>query len=179
MIILVLIILFLILMIYFLKPSAKENEQNGAKLAPEPLPIKDDQPKNYEVIWDQLSPGEKAQYIADTYFNLVPKSEEDDKIARENAYIASLPQDGTSCQDGFDQCPIWADNNECTINPEFMLYNCASSCKACALNADQKNKLDKIYNSRPPVHCVYHGEDYPGEFQYLNRLYDYTVAVGY
>ena len=58
-----------------------------------------------------------------------------------------------------------------------MLYNCAKSCKACAYSTEDKNRLDKIYNSRKPKHCVYHGEEYPGEFGQLNKMFDYTVGI--
>lgn len=132
------------------------------------------------IIWDKLTPGEKVQYISNLYFPIISEQAKENinQISDENDFIASLPKDDTTCENGFSKCPDWAKNGECEINPEFMLYNCAKSCKACKYTDEDKNKLDKIYNSRKPSHCIYHGEEYPGEFSYLNKLYDYTTSIG-
>lgn len=98
-------------------------------------------------------------------------SDDPDKdIARENEYIKSLPR-SSDCEDKYEACPIWASRGECIINPEYMLYNCASSCEACALNDQEKYNVTYIYNSRPPAGCVYHGEDYPSVRRYMHELY--------
>jgi hypothetical protein len=102
--------------------------------------------------------------------NPFKESETDD-----DRWIKSLPKN-SNCADLYDNCAKWAANDECQINPEFMLYNCPSSCQACSLTLDQKNRLDQIYNSRPPLHCVVH-EPYPGEFSYLDLLYEYNIGT--
>lgn len=93
-----------------------------------------------------------------------------EQIKKENAYIMNLPQ-SEDCTDNYEGCPVWAENGECVINPEYMLYNCAKSCKACALGDQEKYNITYIYNNRPPPACVYHGEDYPSTARYLNKLY--------
>lgn len=182
MIIGIVIILILIIVFYLLKPSSLGN---GTSLAPEPVPIPADQPPEppKPVDFDKLSSGEQLQYIVDTYFPEIPVEEDTSgaaqQQAQDKAFVASLPVDNTSCSDSFDDCSTWADDGECEINPEFMLYNCPKSCKGCQYSEQDRSRLTRIYNSRPPAHCVYHGQDYPGNFQYMNRLYDYTVAVGF
>lgn len=89
---------------------------------------------------------------------------------RENDYIKNLPR-SSDCEDNYEGCPVWASRGECTINPEYMLYNCASSCEACALNDQEKYNVTYIYNSREPTGCVYHGEDYPSVTRYLHKLH--------
>lgn len=91
---------------------------------------------------------------------------EDLRKKRENEYIDSLPED-SGCSDKFSSCKDWAAAGECSVNPEFMLYNCANSCQACKLSPTQKYNLVKIFNSRDPVTCVYHGEPYPDSNNYL------------
>lgn len=90
--------------------------------------------------------------------------------AKENEYIKNLPR-SKDCEDNYEACPIWASRGECIINPEYMLYNCASSCEACALSDQDKYNVTYIYNNREPAGCVYHGEDYPGVHRYLHNLY--------
>ena len=146
--------------------------------------IKQDPVQPKPVDFDKLSEGEKLQYIVDTYFTppaedeikTSTKTAEAAKKAEDNKFVASLPKDDKTCSNSYTQCSAWADEGECEINPEFMLYACPQSCKACSLNEEQKNKLVQIYNSREPAHCVYHGENYPGVFPYLNLLYDYSRA---
>jgi hypothetical protein len=92
-----------------------------------------------------------------------------EELKRENNYILNLPK-SKDCKDEYDGCPVWAANGECSINPEYMLYKCASSCEACALNDQDKYNVTYIYNTRPPASCVYHGEDYPGIDRYIHNL---------
>jgi hypothetical protein len=92
------------------------------------------------------------------------------EIQQENDYISKLPR-STKCNDNYKGCPAWAANNECVINPEYMLYNCAKSCQACALNDQEKYNITYIYNKRPVTKCVRHGEDYPSMIKYLNKLF--------
>ncbi len=115
-----------------------------------------------------LEPDDRYEPLSKNLFKTDKKS--DAKKKAENNYINSLPT-STDCADKFDDCPKWAADGECTINPEYMLYNCSKSCQSCALTPQQKFNIVKIYNSRDPEHPVYHGEDYPGTFEYTYKLY--------
>lgn len=139
--------------------------------------LNDIQPKSFM----QMTEGEKVQWIIDTYFKLDDDEEGQAlaaKTAEENQFIESLPADGT-CPDLYDKCAVWAANDECTINPEWMLKNCPGSCQSCALTPQQRAKLIRIYNSRPPVHCVYHGASYPGEDAQLHKLLTYGTRSAF
>lgn len=131
-----------------------------------------------------MTEGEKVSFIIDTWFTAVSDDETpDSKIKKENDYLESLPVAGTGtrlpsgeiCGNDFDDCEIWARNGECTINPEFMLYACPGACGACALTPQQKHNVTVIYNNRAPAGSVYHGQNYPGDFPYMNRLYSYNM----
>ncbi|CAC5415195.1 unnamed protein product [Mytilus coruscus] len=37
----------------------------------------------------------------------------------------------TVCTDNRQECSMWAWQDECRLNPEYMLYNCKKSCNAC------------------------------------------------
>ncbi|KRZ75308.1 putative tyrosinase-like protein tyr-3 [Trichinella papuae] len=37
-----------------------------------------------------------------------------------------------NCKNQHELCQFWASINECTNNPDFMLINCAASCKSCS-----------------------------------------------
>ena len=37
----------------------------------------------------------------------------------------------SECKDDHPSCGVWADDNECGLNPGFMLVHCAKSCGAC------------------------------------------------
>lgn len=115
-----------------------------------------------------LEPDDRYEPLSKNLIKVDKKS--DMKKKAENAYINSLPT-STDCNDKYDDCPKWAADGECTINPEYMLYNCSKSCQSCALTPQQKINLVKIYNTRMPEHPVYHGEDYPSTFDYVYKLY--------
>lgn len=121
----------------------------------------------------QLTDGEKVQYIVDTYFMGPEVRQNQDQVKKDNKYINSLPE-SSQCKDNYDKCKEWAENGECTINPEFMLYGCPGSCKACALSEQEKFNLVKIYNKREPSHCVFHGESYPDPYKYLRKTEEYN-----
>lgn len=129
-----------------------------------------------QKAFGDMMEGEKVQFIIDTYFT---SHSDDEEVAqsqgKEDAYINSLPVSDQGCTDDYDDCQKWADNGECTINPEYMLYACPKACKACALTPQQKHDVTVIYNQREPARCVNHGENYPGNFPYINRMYDYNV----
>ncbi len=139
--------------------------------------LNDEQPKSFM----QMTEGAKVQWIIDTFFKLYDDEEGGAiaaQTATENKFIDSLPADGT-CPDLYDKCAQWAANDECTINPEWMLKNCPGSCQSCGLTPQQRAKLIRIYNSRPPVHCVYHGGAYPGEDSYMSKLLGYGLRSAY
>lgn len=96
----------------------------------------------------------------------------------DDEFIKNLPHDN-NCEDTYRDCELWAKNGECEVNPEYMLFQCPKSCYACKYTDDDKARLDKIYNSRMPDRCIYHAAEYPSEFSFLNKLYDYTLSVGY
>jgi hypothetical protein len=133
-----------------------------------PLPIK----SYYKMAED-----EKLQFIMNTYFNELDSGDdaEAEKKKHEDAFINSLPVNA-NCTDDYDDCPTWAGNGECVVNPEYMLYHCAKSCQSCALTPQQKFDLSVIYNSRPYTGaCVYHGKgaSYPGPDKYIQKEYSY------
>jgi hypothetical protein len=137
--------------------------------------LNDIQPKSFM----QMTEGEKVQWIIDTYFKQDDGQDSNTaRIQKENDFIKSLPADG-SCPDLYSGCARWAANNECTINPEWMLRNCPGSCQSCALTAEQRARLIRIYNSRPPVNCVYHGAPYPGEDAHLHKLLTYGTRSAF
>jgi hypothetical protein len=123
----------------------------------------------------ELTDGEKITFIVDTYF----KSKEEqaaeataagaDTVAQDK-YINNLPQSDQGCDDQFDDCSKWAANNECIINPEFMLYSCSKSCQACSLSEQDKYNLVQIYNSRSPPNCAYRKGSYPDRQRFLREL---------
>lgn len=122
--------------------------------------------------WANLSDDEKITYLVDRYLGYDNAAPADKKVADQNTYIQSLPQDA-SCTDDYDDCPTWTANGECDINPEYMLYHCASSCKSCALTLQQKQNVTAIMNTRKPLSCVYHGNQYPGPYPYIRDLETY------
>lgn len=148
---------------------------------PRPLPAVGEVPE-FVPASAQLKPyvlmtdNEKIQWILDTYFDGFDEitDTEAEKRREEDAFINSLPQDDSSCGDLYQSCPAWAANDECVINPEFMLYACPKSCSACALSEQDKFRLVLIYNGRPLLHKVYHGYPYPGNFPWLQKLYSLT-----
>lgn len=106
-----------------------------------------------------------------------------EQTEEENQYIESLPWDEETeskkvkknrrkCRDRYNRCKQWAANGECLINPEYMLYNCARSCRACRLNPQQKYNVTRIMNRRDPSKCVYHGAEYPNNLGFLEKLYN-------
>lgn len=203
------IIIMIIIMIYLILTSALAKDKTSVKtpvkteiggnpnlkILSKPDLTKDKPADWSEYDWNKLSEGEQIQFLMKFYGNLILPDEVEDKsgvpdrgklsgsaaISAASNLVATLAKqpDNDTCSDTFSECAKWAANDECVINPEYMLYNCAKSCKACSYTPADKAKLVKLYNNAPPIHCVYHGDDYPGEFQYMNRLYDYTVAINF
>lgn len=62
------------------------------------------------------------------------------------------------CKDAMpEQCEQWKLNNDCLINPDFMLKNCPNACGSCKFSNSQNFMLTKIYNSRDSYGCASHG----------------------
>lgn len=142
---------------------------------PKPIPTSVVQPAplvGTAKDWRALSPNEKIDYLVTRYLGYNTKEVVNTKVINENKYIASLPQ-SADCEDDYDDCPAWAANGECDINPEYMLYNCKKSCKSCALNPQQLQNVTAIMNSRPPPGCSFHGKPYPGPFTYYYNMLEY------
>ena len=163
------VIFILILFIYTVKPIQIVSD----------VPLTPKNPKNPKnplvgtaKTWRDLSPNDKLDYLVTKYFNYDVGSGPDPKVTKENNYIASLPQDA-KCQNDFTDCGQWAANGECDINPEYMLYNCKSSCKSCALSEQEKHNVSSILNSRSPPGCVFHGFDYPGSLPIYYKILNY------
>lgn len=124
-------------------------------------------------LWEDLSPDEKLDYLVTKYLGYnTGEVENQTKIQNQNQYILSLPQ-SDDCNDDYADCPSWASNGECDINPEYMLYNCKKSCKSCALNPQQRENISEIFNSRNPPSCVYHGKEYPGPLPEMLKVLNY------
>ena len=51
-----------------------------------------------------------------------------------------------SCVDNNNNCSYWSKNNECIINPKYMLYNCKKSCDICYINSNIVKKLVDLYS---------------------------------
>lgn len=98
-------------------------------------------------------------YITKIYINLHKSEDLENPIEEKN------------CSDNFTQCEKWAANDECEINPEYMLFYCAKSCNSCQMSLEEKLNLVKKYNSEQPKHCVYHGEPYPNLYIDTALLY--------
>lgn len=47
-------------------------------------------------------------------------------------YISCVVSD-VNCRDLNTYCSAWAEQDQCRLNPKYMLQHCAFSCKACGL----------------------------------------------
>ncbi len=127
------------------------------------------------IDFSKMSDGEKLEYVIRLYFTGKAETSADEKTAAENKYIKSLPRT-SNCTDSFSECDAWARNGECSINPEFMMYNCKKSCKSCSMNPEQLYKFTQIYNSRDSDSCVYHGGPYPDiTLEYIRKHAQYNL----
>jgi hypothetical protein len=45
---------------------------------------------------------------------------------------------GDPCRDDNNYCQYWADNGECTINPDYMKVNCKKACNNCNNNVEEQ-----------------------------------------
>jgi hypothetical protein len=154
-----------------------------AQPAPKPPVIKDTR------SFYQMTDGEKVDFIIN-YYGLNDEERADQAAAESSGgglttaqtqYVQSLPVSNTGCIDNWTDCPTWAENNECQVNPEWMLYECANSCSACSLSNQDKYNLIQVYNSKPPAQCTYRagstGTGYPDRLKYLQDLEKYYDVV--
>ncbi len=122
-----------------------------------------------DIDFSKMSDGEQLEYIIRLYFDPTVKNIVDEKTIAEDKYIESLPKN-SNCSDSFSDCAIWAKSGECTVNPEFMMYNCKKSCQSCAMTPEQLYNYTKIYNSRDAEVCVYRGRTYPDiNMEYIRK----------
>lgn len=110
--------------------------------------------------YDEMSEAEKIDELIVTYFKPEVDSENKESKIEENNYINELPRN-SECKDNYIDCKKWASNGECVINPEFMVYNCKSSCESCDLTPQQLYNVTTIYNNRDSPGCAFHGYSYP------------------
>ena len=47
------------------------------------------------------------------------------------------------CEDLHDDCGAWAELDECSANPEFMLDSCALSCGACTATSEEAASMTR------------------------------------
>jgi hypothetical protein len=117
-------------------------------------------------MWQKLTTEEIGRMIETTKETtaairqeLVDKDLDDKQIGtqyqQEEDFIKSLPI-GFDCINVRDDCEKWREDNDCIINPTFMLNNCAKSCGACLFTPSQKARLAEVYEARAPPNCVYH-----------------------
>ena len=64
-----------------------------------------------------------------------------EKMPVPNPYGPGVPVGTSDCEDSHPNCEAWARNDECMVNPGFMLYNCKKSCQTCGLD---NNNIDQI-----------------------------------
>ena len=123
--------------------------------------------------YDQMTESEKVNTIIQTYFEASSESKDVESNKKENDYIKNLPRD-SNCADNYVDCKKWADSGECVINPEFMVYNCKSSCESCSLTPQQLYNVTAIYNDRDPPGCAFHGFSYPDPITFRRDVLNYS-----
>lgn len=101
---------------------------------------------------------EKSRTTNDKLNNdLIEQDMSDDQIqATYNSqmnYMTRLPVD-ICCEDNEDKCPAWALNNQCLVNPDYMLTNCPKSCGSCKMSQSQIKKVTTINLTRTPPNCA-------------------------
>jgi hypothetical protein len=75
-------------------------------------------------------------------------------------YVKSLPVNekvDNSCRDMDARCPQWAKKNDCTLNPKYMLKQCAKSCGSCNYKEAEIDKLSQSFAKRDSAECSNHG----------------------
>jgi len=70
-------------------------------------------------------------------------------------YGAQFPAGTSDCDDDHPSCPEWAKNDECFINPGYMLYKCKKSCQTCGLTENTRDQIRESNLNR----CQNWGED--------------------
>jgi ShK domain-like protein len=103
------------------------------------------QEKNKELIAEMVTIGN----------NEVQKNKQ--QINNEINMVKNIKLD-TDCYEFIPElCQKWKHNNECIINPKFMLENCPSSCGSCSMSSSVKSSLNRLYQMRAPINCITHG----------------------
>jgi hypothetical protein len=134
------------------------------------IPGPDGKVKTQESVWEvwkDLTPIVVGSIIETTretnsklIKNYVDKDMTDAQIdaifQKEVKYFASLPP-SKGCIDTDDRCKQWALNNDCIINPTFMLKYCPSSCNSCGYTDAQVSVLNSTLDTRALPDCANHG----------------------
>lgn len=111
--------------------------------------------------FNRLNNATQVNYLYYKYFKGDDEEKEEynelTKTRKENTFIENLPY-GDDCTDIDSNCPEWAKNGECVIDPKNMLSKCVKSCRACALTSTDKEMIIRILNSRDPYGCIYHAK---------------------
>jgi len=84
------------------------------------------------------------------------------EIIPKGANPEGKPREASSlCEDRYNDCQIFAAQNECERNPGWMIINCASSCNACELR-NPKIRCDRAFLniSSEPIYK-------PGSLEYV------------
>lgn len=81
------------------------------------------------------------------------------------------------CKDDNVQCSFWASEGECKINPNYMLQNCAKSCKECEafLDPEDHDVLDML-NKRSDLN-VEQERSYGRNKMEMKKTYDYSSRI--
>ena len=122
--------------------------------------------------FDRMTEAEKINTMIKIYFEAPEEAGKKATNIEENSYINELSRD-SNCKDNYIECPKWASNGECVINPEFMVYNCKSSCESCSLTPQQLYNITTIYNARESPGCAFHGYSYPDPLMFKMDVLDY------
>ena len=70
-----------------------------------------------------------------TYDSLMPF---DDSELESNATLPNASSTNSTCINNDARCTEWAAENQCTINPGYMLINCRLSCQVCSSESDEQ-----------------------------------------
>lgn len=68
-----------------------------------------------------------------------------------------------TCVDEDERCPVWAKQDECKTNPQYMLVSCRKSCSSCiplhpgeepqvALHGSSAKVLERLYETQEYLH---------------------------
>ena len=82
------------------------------------------------------------------------------------------------CNDDNESCSFWASEGECKKNPDYMLVNCAKSCKECQafLEEPEENDVEDMLNKRSDLN-VEQERSYGRNKIEMKKTYDYSSRI--